>query len=309
MNRIWVLTHLQLFGIFSFWALIVWFCWRTRRTSAIRRTKTTYIYDQTDENYVHLRSNWQKTTYICDHTDKNYVYLRSDRENYVHLRSDRENYILLRSNWQKRRTSAIKPTKTTYSCDQTEETMYICDQNGKNYVHLQSDWENYVLYVCKQTVVGRSLQQFVWASDAVKRLTLPWGTFTAVPFLHLWFRHFLSVSPTAKFHFCFCWQSLHLSDSRSNFCSTCTSGRNTMNPKRQNVQKEVELKVRDLHAVAQSVQLLVVDWPTAVRWAGLRPCRRWSRRQDLVAARNSFHCREGADFSPRNFLFVHLHRL
>lgn len=68
------------------------------------------------------------------------------------------------------------------------------------------------------------------------------------------------------------------------------------------------LCVRYLHAVAHAVQQLVVDWSAAVRWAGLCTGRlRW--RKDLVAARNSSHRREGSNFSPRNFLFVHLHGL
>lgn len=65
--------------------------------------------------------------------------------------------------------------------------------------------------------------------------------------------------------------------------------------------------VTHLDAVPHAVQLLVVDWSAAVRWAGLRTGRR--RREDLVATWNATHRREGADFSPRHFLFVHLHHL
>lgn len=67
--------------------------------------------------------------------------------------------------------------------------------------------------------------------------------------------------------------------------------------------------LRYLHAVAQAVQLLVVDWSTAVRWAGLCTGRRLRRGKDLVAAWDSSHRREYADFSPRNFFFVHLYCL
>lgn len=70
---------------------------------------------------------------------------------------------------------------------------------------------------------------------------------------------------------------------------------------------EHEKCVTHLDAMAQAVQLLVADWPAAVRWAGLQTGRRW--REDLVATWNAPHRREGADFSPRHFLFVHLHRL
>lgn len=71
--------------------------------------------------------------------------------------------------------------------------------------------------------------------------------------------------------------------------------------------RSVRLFPRDLDPVPHAVQLLVVDWSAAVRWAGLRTGRR--RREDLVATWNATHRREGADFSPRHFLFVHLHRL
>lgn len=72
---------------------------------------------------------------------------------------------------------------------------------------------------------------------------------------------------------------------------------------------DVFVCVRYLYAVAQTVQLLVVDWSPVVRWAGLCTGRRLRRRDDLVAARDSSHRCEDANFSPRNFLFVHLHRL
>lgn len=61
--------------------------------------------------------------------------------------------------------------------------------------------------------------------------------------------------------------------------------------------------------MAQAVQLLVVDWLAAVWWAGLSTSRSLSRGEDLVAAWDSSHRRKDADFSPRNFLFVHLNRL
>ncbi len=64
-----------------------------------------------------------------------------------------------------------------------------------------------------------------------------------------------------------------------------------------------------LHAMTQAVQLLVVDWLAAVRWAGLSTGSRLRRREDLVAAWDSSHRRENTDFSPGNFLLVHLHRL
>lgn len=73
--------------------------------------------------------------------------------------------------------------------------------------------------------------------------------------------------------------------------------------------KWISAYVRYLHAVAQAVQLLVVDWSAAVRWAGLSTGRGLRRREDLVAAWDSSHCRESADLSPWNFFFVHLHRL
>lgn len=61
--------------------------------------------------------------------------------------------------------------------------------------------------------------------------------------------------------------------------------------------------------MAQAVQLLVVDWSAAVRWAGLCTGRRLRGREDLVAAWDSSHRREDTDLSPRNLFFVHLHCL
>lgn len=61
--------------------------------------------------------------------------------------------------------------------------------------------------------------------------------------------------------------------------------------------------------MSQAVQLLVVDWFSAVWWALLRACRQLSRGEDLVAAWDSFHYSESADFPPSNFLFVHLNHL
>lgn len=59
---------------------------------------------------------------------------------------------------------------------------------------------------------------------------------------------------------------------------------------------EHEKCVTHLDAMAQAIQLLVVDWSATVRWAGLRTGRR--RREDLVATWNTPHRREGANFSP-----------
>lgn len=139
----------------------------------------------------------------------------------------------------------------------------------------------------------------------------------------------------AKFPFCFCWKllcpsMLHKSaDSHqqilrfnaqlcSIFCSIITL-RTKVNEPKASTSNPVHWQkahcwtmcscVTYLHAMAQAVQLLVVDWSTAIRWAGLCTGRRLRRREDLVAAWDSSHCREDADFSPRNFLFVHLHRL
>lgn len=69
------------------------------------------------------------------------------------------------------------------------------------------------------------------------------------------------------------------------------------------------VSVRYLHAMAQVIQLLIVDWLTAVWWAGL--CTRWrlGRGKDLVAAWDSSNRCERANFSARNFFFVHLHCL
>lgn len=63
--------------------------------------------------------------------------------------------------------------------------------------------------------------------------------------------------------------------------------------------------MRYLHAVAQFVQLLVVDWTAAVRWAGL--CSSW--RDDLIVAGNSSDRGEDANLPPSNFLFMHLYGL
>lgn len=61
--------------------------------------------------------------------------------------------------------------------------------------------------------------------------------------------------------------------------------------------------------MAEAVQLLVVDWSAAVRWAGLRAGGWLRRRDDLMAAWDSSHRCEDADLSPGNFLLMHLHRL
>lgn len=60
-----------------------------------------------------------------------------------------------------------------------------------------------------------------------------------------------------------------------------------------------------LHAVAQTVQLLVVDWLAAVWWAWLHA----GGREDLVAAWDSSHGCEHANLPPENLLLVHVHGL
>lgn len=65
--------------------------------------------------------------------------------------------------------------------------------------------------------------------------------------------------------------------------------------------------VTHVDAVAQAVQLLEADWPTTVRWAGLRAG--WAGWEDLLTTGNPSHRREGANLSPRHFFLVHFHRL